>query len=203
MRAMQRDANARYAGVSELGAALLAFAPPALAQQWSAEFSPPSSAAVVEPAVEATGRTWVDADTPVPPARRSGLIAAAISGAIAASALIGWRVWEAQSSPERPPLSAASASGPLAPQPASAEPSAAVLGEPPAAASDHSGPAQVALPSKAELVSPAPAAAATKRARATHPSQPSAAADLARPDAGVHPHNPSVTLGDNGAPILE
>ncbi|HKP60922.1 MAG TPA: serine/threonine-protein kinase [Polyangiales bacterium] len=193
MRAMQRDPAQRFPSVRALGAALLDLAPAELARSWSAEFATPERSAPAAVSVKPASATLPDASQVRTRSRKLQwyVLAAALLAAAGALWAIGGGGSRPQSAAEHPeqPL-AAKVEAPPAAQPPS-EP------QPPAA-----GPASAPTTSN-----DAPAAKPAAQAAEVPPAKPAAARRTRPREHGPRPTTtsprPSVTVGDNGAPILE
>jgi serine/threonine protein kinase len=192
LRAMNRDADGRFSCVEELGEALLAFAAPAVAARWAAEFRAPKPSERAPTAPPVISSSWTSSSPRSPSlvkARRATAIgvaalvlAATITGAIA---LVRSGAHLAEPSQSARPLVA------VAPPPL-------VVDEAPHAAPSAS-PAAASPPAVA--VAPiAPVATAEPRA-AVVPARPRRAAAAPRPPAKEPPRAPGEL--DNGAPILD
>jgi serine/threonine protein kinase len=198
LRAMQRDPAQRFPSARALGAALLALAPAELARSWAAEFgtvtSEPRAAASSKP----TSATLPDVSlVRSAPGRSRQLQWYALAVALLAAAAA---LWALRGGSEPTHQAAAPAPLPAAEPPRTvAAPASAAAREPAA-----TEPQPIAKPSAEQPNEPPPPAATPAAGSVRTGAQVTPAPRQKRPrEQGARPARPNVTIGDNGAPILE
>jgi serine/threonine-protein kinase len=201
LRAMSRAPEERFASVNALGAALLAFAPDAVVRRWHGEFGDELPANLAADSGKPAASTLRDSGRPRSPTRpwRRGWVALAtalaIGAAVAFYSLL--RPHEAEISSPKPPQSMATTN--LVPS-STATPIQSALAPIHVAKKTDTTPAPsgTATPDAAIAIQQAHGGGAVNAAAAVAPAR----TVEARPPRS-HGRPRSVTLGDNGAPILE
>lgn len=198
LRAMSRAPADRFASVNELGAALLRFAPAAVADAFRAEFGAEAAAdGGAPPALDATLQTGVSSSA----GRRGPKLTTALVAALLALGASFW-LWRSQLDQLR------TREQPVAP--ARAQPEAAhvvTAGAATPAATDTPQPTPALGDLAPALAGPAPTERSAPRRLAASVTAPAPARTpprAASPRATRAPNEARpVTYGENGAPILE
>jgi serine/threonine-protein kinase len=190
LRAMQRDPAQRFPSVRALGAALLPLAPLELARSWAEEFGSVAREAPAAVSVKPASATLPDeSHVRAAPPRNRKLQWFVLAAALLAAAGALWAMSDSGATQKAAaPAPAPIAARQPAPPPVVAPEPLAPNATPPLAAAPEQPPAAASSPAASSRPNPQ----ARPSARRPRPREPNA-----------RPARPSVTIGDNGAPILE
>ena len=89
LRAMAREAEARFGSIEELGEALLSFAAPEVEARWAAEFRPASTKTTL-PSVAPVSASPIEAPLPVKRRSRARIGTAAVVASLLAAGVVVW-----------------------------------------------------------------------------------------------------------------